>query len=58
MYVKLKSEEIQKVVQAEVPDEPFYFFFLCLGILLAYAIPKFNGLYYRLADIFQAILPS
>lgn len=44
------------MVQAKVPDETFYLFILCLGIPLAYAIPKFNGLYYRLTDIFQTIV--
>lgn len=38
------------MVLAEVPDE---FFFLCLGIPLSYSIPKFNGFYHRLADIFS-----
>lgn len=41
------------MVLAEVPDE---ILFLCLGIPLSYTIPKFNGFYHRLADIFQTIV--
>lgn len=51
--VKLKSGNSVSG-SIEVSKEIFCFF-LCLGIPLSYAIPKFNGLCHRLADIFQTV---